>query len=227
MAKRASHFFLSMGKTTPSAHSFLCRNGQMHQDRCGRSIGSLDMGIGEVRPVRPSRRWLTFAAGLLAAALLCTLPPVPRALALPPAHVIEARNLQANLILIGLVTGTGRVLIPEKSSGFQPLKGLFVLKVLHVIKGTGKIRKGEEVRVAYRLSPPAGTELKAMTPGRLKVHVLPGDLVLVYLEPWETPEGFYRPLAAGASVVVIEHQEKNQGGAEDGTPLETGSRNSG
>ena len=136
------------------------------------------------------------------------LPPVARIMALPPPHVIKARNLKANLILIGRVNGTGRVLIPEKTSGFQPLKGLFVLNVLYVIKGNEKIRKVDKVRVAYRLSRQAGTGLKAMTPGRLKVYVVPGDLVVVYLEPWETLEDFYRPLAAGASVVVIEHCEK-------------------
>lgn len=159
-------------------------------------------------PKRPFHLRRTFTAGLLVAVFFYMLFLTTRVMALPPPHVIEAKNLKANFILIGRVNGTGRVLIPEESLGFQPLKGLFVLNVLHVIKGTGKIRKGDEVRVAYRLSPQAGIELKAMVPGRLKVHVTPGDVVVVYLEQWKNSNQFYRPIAAGASVIVIEHHEK-------------------
>ena len=204
MPKKVFHFFLSIVKPPHLPTLFFCCYDQVHPCR------SLGVWKNDVRYARVSHYWRVVAVVFLAASFFSTLPPVARVMALPPPHVIEARNLQANLILVGRVNGTGRVLIPEESSGFQPLKGLFVLEVLSVIKGSEKIRKGDKVQVAYRLSPSAGIELKAMMSGRLKIHVAIGDLVVVYLEQWKEPKGFYRPIAAGASVVVIEHTEKKE-----------------
>ena len=204
MAKKVFHFFLSIVKPPNLPTLFSCCYDQIHPYR------SLGVWKNDVRYARVPHHWRVVVVVFLAVAFFCTFLPVTRVMALPPPHVIEAKNLQANLILVGRVNGTGKVLIPEESSGFKPLKGLFVLTVIHVIKGSEKVRKGDKVQVAYRLSPPAGIELKAIMSGGLKIHVAIGDLVVVYLEQWKEPRGFYKPVAAGASVVVIEHQEKKK-----------------
>ena len=55
--------------------------------------------------------------------------------ALMPPGQIEKLNLEAKLILVGEVKGTGKVLLPEKGQKGSAMKGVFVLDVLNVIKG--------------------------------------------------------------------------------------------
>lgn len=121
---------------------------------------------------------------------------------MPPEKMAE-RNLEAKLILIGEVRETGKILLSEKTSTPTPPKGLFVLKVLHVVKGFGIVNPGDLVRIVLRLPPKSKGRLCAEVMGSLPVRTEVGDLTLVYIDPSHHP-GFYRPVAAGSSVVIIE-----------------------
>ena len=122
--------------------------------------------------------------------------------ALMPPKEMEKRNLEAKLILVGEVTEMGKVLLPEKGPGPAPPRGLFVLKVLHVVKGYGMVHRGGLVRIVYRPAPTGKGRIVAHRMGVPPVEVQPGNLVVVYIEP-SRHRPFYRPLAGGSSVVII------------------------
>lgn len=122
---------------------------------------------------------------------------------MPPKDIAE-RNLEAKLILIGEVTEIGKILLPEEKPKKNRPKGLFLLKVRHVVKGFGTVNPGDEVRISFEL--PIKNENGGDVPdlvGTLRVEVKSGDLVVVYIDPSNFPT-FYRPVAAGSSVVVID-----------------------
>ncbi|MCP4669644.1 MAG: hypothetical protein GY849_25200, partial [Deltaproteobacteria bacterium] len=131
--------------------------------------------------------------------MVCFFLPGSASALMPPDDMAK-RNLEAKLILIGEVKGTGKVLLPEK--GGRGKKGVFVLEVLHVIKGYGKVKPGDEVHILFRLPPRPKKGLKAHRAGSLQVKVEEGNLVVVYINPYTFPP-FHRPVAEGASVAVI------------------------
>lgn len=128
-----------------------------------------------------------------------------------PPDEMRARNLEAALIVIGRITETGKILLPEPENRDKMVspKGLFVLKALHVVKGHKALREGDIVRVAYRL-PPDRKGLSAETPGSAPVDIQSGNMVIVYVNPSSYP-GFYLPVAGGSSVVVIEPSAPGKG----------------
>ena len=133
--------------------------------------------------------------------LLCLLLPETIVAMMPPVDMAK-RNLEATLILIGTVEETGTVLLPEKRQGISPAKGVFVLNILHVVKGYGIVKPGDTVHIVFRPSRKQKSGIVASTPGVVQVKVRDGDLVVAYVNPSNHP-GFYTPLAEGSSVVVI------------------------
>jgi len=122
--------------------------------------------------------------------------------ALMPPDKMEARNLEAPVILIGEVTETGKILLPEKNAANVPPRGLFVLKILHIIKGGAAVHGEKFIRILFRAAEKGKNLLVAEQIGIPQVKVKTGNLVVVYLKP-SAHRPFYRPLAGGASVVVI------------------------
>jgi hypothetical protein len=122
--------------------------------------------------------------------------------ALMPPDKMEARNLEAPVILIGEVTETGKILLPEKTATNVPPRGLFVLKVLHIIKGRTIVHGEKRIRIIFHAAEKTKGLLVAKKIGIPPVRVKTGNLVVVYLKP-SAHRPFYRPLAAGASVVII------------------------
>ena len=132
---------------------------------------------------------------------------VETALALMPPEDIAAINLEAKLILIGEVTETGKILLPEKTSRTKGPKGLFVLKVLHVVKGFGIVSPGEQVTVIFRLHPKSDLPgIFLHLAGGPFVEVKAGNIVVAYINPSDHPE-FYKPVAEGSSVVIINQSQ--------------------
>ena len=122
--------------------------------------------------------------------------------ALMPPDDMAKKNLEAKLILIGKVKGTGMILLPEKGLRSDPKKGIFILNVLHVVKGYGIVKPGDKVHIIFRPAAKPKGGLVAHTAGSIQVKVEAGDLVVVYIDP-SKHHGFYRPIAEGSSVVVI------------------------
>lgn len=129
--------------------------------------------------------------------------------ALMPPDDMEKRNLEAKLILIGEVKGTGKVLLPEKGRKGSAIKGVFVLDVLNVIKGYGIVKPGDKLHIIFRLPPEPKGGLIAHRVGSAQVKVEAGNRVVVYIDD-SRHRGFYRPLAEGSSVVVIAPSIKEQ-----------------
>jgi len=137
-------------------------------------------------------------------------------LALAPPDDIEKRNLEAKLILVGEVKGTGKVLLPEKGQKGSAIKGVFVLDVVNVVKGYGIVKPGDKLHIIFRLPPEPKGGLIAHRTGSAQVKVEAGNLVVVYIDD-SRHRGFYRPLAEGSSVVVIRPSVKEQVPAEKKT----------
>lgn len=129
--------------------------------------------------------------------------------ALMPPDDMEKRNLEAKLILVGEVKGTGKVLLPENGRKGSAIKGVFVLDVLNVVKGYGIVKPGDKVHILFRLPPEPKGGLIAHRTGSAQVKVEAGNLVVVYIDE-SRHRGFYRPLAEGSSVVVIRPSVKEQ-----------------
>ena len=124
------------------------------------------------------------------------------AFALMPPDQMEARNLEAPIILAGKVIETGKILLPEKTSTNNPSRGVFVLKVLHIIKGRAIVHGEKRVRILFHTAEKDENLLVAKKIGIPPVKVKAGNLVVVYLKP-SAHRPFYRPLAGGASVIII------------------------
>ena len=139
---------------------------------------------------------------LLVLVTFCFLLPGTTSALMPPEDMAK-RNLEAKMILIGEVKGTGIILLPEKGSRSSPKKGIFILNVLHVVKGYGIVKPGDKVHIIFRPAPKPKGGLVAQTAGSIQVMVEAGDLVVVYIDPAKH-RGFYRPIAEGSSVVVID-----------------------
>jgi hypothetical protein len=122
--------------------------------------------------------------------------------ALMPPDKMEARNLEAPVILIGEVTETGKILLPEKKTANVPPRGLFVLKILHIIKGGAAVHGKKLIRILFYTAEKGKNLLAAEQMGIPPVRIKTGNLVVVYLKP-SAHHPFYRPLAGGLSVVVI------------------------
>ncbi|BBO68094.1 hypothetical protein DSCA_20240 [Desulfosarcina alkanivorans] len=133
----------------------------------------------------------------------------------PPPEEIEKKNLEANLILIGTVERIGKILLldekpppkrfetaTEPSSEKKQLRGMFILKALHVVKGRKKVSPGDEVKIVYRLPEEAPRGISSQVSGILPVKVESKDLVVIFIDPTANA-AFYQPVAGGASVVVI------------------------
>ena len=76
------------------------------------------------------------------------------------------------------------------------------------------MKRGEKGHIIFRLLPKPKGGLVALTPGISNVNVEERDLVVVYIDD-SRHRGFYRPLAEGASVVVISPSIKEQVRAEE------------
>jgi len=144
--------------------------------------------------------------------IFCFLAPGSLFAVMPPDDM-EKRNLEAKLILVGEVQGTGKVLLSEEGQKGSPIKGVFVLDVLNVIKGYGIVKPGDKIHILYRLPPEPKGGLIAHRTGSAQVKVEAGNLVVVYIDD-STHRGFYRPLAEGSSVVVIRPPAKEHTPAE-------------
>ena len=105
---------------------------------------------------------------------------------MPPKEIAE-RNLNARLILVGEVLETGKILLPDEGKTKMKPKGLFVIKVFHVIKGYGTVKPDELVRIAFRLPPKVQVGIFGQIAGNPPVKIKDGDFVLVYINPSEDP----------------------------------------
>lgn len=137
--------------------------------------------------------------------IFIVLPAIAHAIM--PSDDIGKMNLNAQMIIVGQVKSIGKVLLPEK--GNDARKGVFTLKIIHVIKGYKKIKREQDVHIIYRLPPKPSKGLTAQRVGSIPVNVKVGDLIVVYLNP-SRHSGFYRPLAEGSSVIVIMHTDKRK-----------------
>ena len=131
----------------------------------------------------------------------CTLFPVAASALMPPED-IAARNLDAELILIGEVVEIGKILLPLHDKDTAKPKGIFVIKTQHMIKGFGQVKPGDLVRIAYRLPPEVAIGLQTVIAGNPPVEVSEGDVVLVYINATKH-KGFHTPVMAGSSVLRI------------------------
>jgi hypothetical protein len=136
---------------------------------------------------------------------------------MPPRDIAE-RNLEAKLILIGEITETGSILLPDKKPKRNRPKGLFLLKVLHVVKGFGTVNPGDQVKISFELpiKNENGVAVRDLV-GTLRVEVKSGDLVVVYIDPSNYPT-FYRPVNAGSSVVVIDRSPVGKAPCDEKKP---------
>jgi hypothetical protein len=130
--------------------------------------------------------------------------------AMPPAEVAK-KNLDAELILIGEVARIGKVILPNEGSRKKPpedspIRGVFVCKVLRVVKGFGKVSRGDEIKILYRLAPKGKIGASPELTGGPLVKVEPRNLVLIYIDP-SNERGFYEPVFAGSSVLKIERSD--------------------
>ena len=98
---------------------------------------------------------------------------------------------------------TAKVMRPEKTSTTKQLKGIFVLKVLHVVKGFGTVSPGDQVKILFRIAPKGAIGASVKLTGGPLVKVKAGNLVVVYIDPSNHP-GFNEPVAAGSSVIIID-----------------------
>ena len=80
-----------------------------------------------------------------------------------PPDKMAARNLEAELIVVGRVIGTGKILLPEKNKKFTPPRHVFALEVIHVIKGYGKVSAGDHLNIVYQPKPEPKGKLSATT----------------------------------------------------------------
>jgi hypothetical protein len=125
------------------------------------------------------------------------------AFAMMPPDDLARMNLEAELILLGKVTETGRMLASDNTLGTNPTKGLFVVDVLHIVKGYDRVKQGEQIKVIFRLPKKSEIEgVEVVEQGVSPVNVKTGDLVVVYLDSSQQ-KGFYKPKFSGASVAVI------------------------
>jgi hypothetical protein len=135
--------------------------------------------------------------------VLCFFLPGTAFAIMPPPEIAKL-NLEAELILVGEVTETGSILLADSTADRYPKKGLFVVKVLHVVKGYDRTSPGDQIRVIFRPTEEQSADgtVTRINQGILPVKVADGNLVVVYLNPAKH-QGFYQPVAGGASVAVI------------------------
>jgi hypothetical protein len=123
--------------------------------------------------------------------------------ALMPADEIARINLDSELIVVGRISEIGSIILPEQPARLGA-QALFVMRVLHVIKGHGRVAPGELVRFAsLRLPDGPYDGIAGALAASLAVSAVPGDVVVAYLSP-SSLAGFWQPSVGGASVVVIQ-----------------------
>ena len=120
------------------------------------------------------------------------LSPAMAAAIAPPKEIAE-RNLKADFIAVGKVLS-----IHERNTPPH-----FVFKALHIIKGFGEIKKGDNIRVLFRLQPLKTLKFTRHVQGILPVKVKAESLVVVYIERSESHSGYFNPLLEGLSVITI------------------------
>ncbi len=126
---------------------------------------------------------------------------------MPPAE-LETRNLEASVIVLGSIEETGKILLTGPLKAYEsPQKGLFVLKILHVIKGRSILKGKKILRIVYNLSAEkikGSPSLLVKKMGSLPIRVKKGEIVVVYLKASPHPP-FFRLVAGGASLFVIKN----------------------
>jgi len=134
--------------------------------------------------------------------VVCILLVTSAILALMPPEDMAKRNLEARVIVIGEVTETGAILLPKETPTTFPVERFFVLEVVHVVKGYEIITPGDQIKILSGPRPQFRENLARETPGSLPIKVEVGTVVVVYIDPYPYPN-FYRPVAAGSSVITI------------------------
>jgi hypothetical protein len=125
------------------------------------------------------------------------------AFAMMPPNEIAQMNLEAEIIVLGRVTETGRILASDNTLGTNPTKGLFVAEVLHVVKGYSRVKRRDRINVIFRLPEQSEIEgSEVIEQGGASVDVEVGVLVVLYLDSSQQTD-CYKPKLSGASVAVI------------------------
>ena len=124
--------------------------------------------------------------------------------ALMPPDDIAERNLEAKYIVPGKIVRKGKVLLPGKDKEQKAKTGVFVIKVLHVIKGYKKWNKGDKIHIVYRLPAKGKNGMKAEKLGMKQVKVHKDDIVVAYIKHSDFSD-FYKPVLQGSSVAVIDN----------------------
>ena len=129
---------------------------------------------------------------------------------MPPEDMIK-RNLEAQHIVIGEVVEKGETSLNAKEAAKDEKPSLdrfFVVQVSHIVKGDLTIRPKDRIRVLYERPFKTAKEvpgLEAKQIGVLSVKADIGSVVILYVDPLPNHPGYYKPLAAGSSVVTIGH----------------------
>jgi hypothetical protein len=114
--------------------------------------------------------------------------------AIAPQDVIEAKNLEANFILIGKVVATHQSATPP----------YFDMQIVNTIKGIKELKPNEQIKILMSSPPPEPVKgIAAHSQGILPVKVEVGSLIVVYINRSESHPDYFEPLLEGLSVVKI------------------------
>ena len=127
---------------------------------------------------------------------------------MPPEDMIK-RNLEAQHIVIGEVVEKGETSFKKeeavKNEKHSPDR-FFVVRVSHIVKGDLTIKPKDRIRILCDRPLKTSKELPkfdAKIVGIRLIKVDIGSVVILYIDPLLDHPGYYRPLAAGASVITI------------------------
>ncbi len=113
--------------------------------------------------------------------------------ALAPPEVIARRNLEAELIVIGIV----------KSIHADNTIPHFVLEVRHTVKGLERVKPEDTIRILMSNQQVKTGKVRRHTQGQLPIRVKEKSLVVVYVNRSDSSTGYFRPLLEGSSVITI------------------------
>lgn len=113
--------------------------------------------------------------------------------ALAPPEAISRRNLEAELIVIGIV----------KSIQADNTIPHFVLEVRHTVKGRERVKPEDTIRILMSKQPVKTGKVRRHSQGQLPIRVKEKSLVVVYVNRSDSATGYFRPLLEGSSVITI------------------------
>ncbi|SEM22660.1 hypothetical protein SAMN04489760_10743 [Syntrophus gentianae] len=113
--------------------------------------------------------------------------------AIAPPEAIARRNLEADLIVIGVV----------KSIHADNTIPHFVLEVRHTVKGLERVKPEDTIRILMSNRQVKTGKVRRHSQGQLPIRVKEKSLVVVYVNRSDSSTGYFRPLLEGSSVITI------------------------